>query len=229
FGPEAVAVAPWPEVEESVELVPEVPDALIELAALEPVTWTSLPIIVRTASRQPVNALPLIAAPFPAPAPAELPLAPEPLAGADWVGEAFWSGVVEFGVCAGGAAGVVPGCWGIVLGVCGAVLGVEVCDPAVAPLCWSEPAGELLLRVVWAATQIAESSSKENSIVLDLMAVSRLRCVSFLSNCRREQWSRESGGIFSKTAAFPYSEFASSQEKLPGREAADPAALSRAS
>ncbi|HZR64858.1 MAG TPA: hypothetical protein VFA85_06900 [Terriglobales bacterium] len=55
FGPEAVAVAPWPEVEESVELVPEVPDALIELAALEPVTWTSLPIIVRTASRLPVR------------------------------------------------------------------------------------------------------------------------------------------------------------------------------
>jgi len=85
---------------------------------------------------------------------------------------------VEFGVCAGGAAGVVPGCWGIVLGVCGAVLGVEVCEPAVDPF-WSEPVGEVLFGVVWAATQIAESSSKENSMLFDFMTVSRLRCVSF--------------------------------------------------
>jgi hypothetical protein len=69
-----------------------------------------------------------------------------------------------------------------VVGCCGAVLGVEVCEPAAVPLCCSElgPDGDVLLGWVWAATQIAESNSTENSMVLVVMAVSRLRYMSFL-------------------------------------------------
>lgn len=125
--------------------------------------------------RHPVIAFPAMELPFAVLA--ELPLVPAFAPGAAWFGVAFWSGVVAFGVCAGGAAGVVPGCCGVVLGVCGAVLGVEVCVPAGVPFCWTVPAGEVLLGVVWAATQIPENSNKENSIALDLMAVLRLRCI----------------------------------------------------
>jgi hypothetical protein len=68
----------------------------------------------------------------------------------------------------------VPGCSGVVLGVCGEVLGVEVCEPAFDPLCWSEPGleGDVLFGCVWAATQIAESSNNENNVAFDFMVVS---------------------------------------------------------
>ena len=50
FGPEAVAVAPWSGLE-VLEVVPELAAMPVEL----PVTWTSLPISVLTASRFPVR------------------------------------------------------------------------------------------------------------------------------------------------------------------------------
>jgi hypothetical protein len=114
--------------------------------------------------RQPVKALPLMAV-------LDLPAFP--------FGTAFGCGVSVPGVpwlSAPGVCGAVPGCSGVVLGVCGAVLGVEVCAPAVVPLCWSELGleGDVLLGCVWAATQIAESSNNENNVAFDFMAVSHL-------------------------------------------------------
>src|SRR5689334_18260002 len=94
-----------------------------------------------------------------------------------WPGAAFCAGVPAPGVpcsCAPGVCGEVPGVCGVVVGCCGAVLGVEVCEPAVVPLCWSElgPEVDVLLGWVWAATQIAENSSTEKSMVLVFMTVS---------------------------------------------------------
>jgi len=74
-------------------------------------------------ARQPVKALPLVAVP----GVLTLPL-----------GAVFCCGVSVAGapwLCAPGVCGAVPGSAGVVLGVCGDVLGVEVCEPAVDPLC----------------------------------------------------------------------------------------------
>jgi len=77
-----------------------------------------------------------------------------------------------------------------VLGVSGAVVGalelgdvpgVEVCEFAPAWPFWvaspeAEPEGDVLSGdVVWAATQIAESSNIENNCAFNFMAVSPLR------------------------------------------------------
>ena len=180
---------------------------MVRTASRLPERWYAVPDlsvsvklpVIGDPERQPVSAFPLMDVPLLAP----VELAPAFAPGAVWLGLAFWSGVVEFGVCAGGAPGVVPGCCGVVLGVCGDVLGVEVCEPAVAPLCWSELAGELLLGVVWAATQIAESSSKDNSVACRFMAVSRLRYMSLLWHSRRVAGSWESGGISSPHGDVP--------------------------
>jgi hypothetical protein len=118
----------------------------------------------------------------------------------------------------------VPGCSGVVLGVCGGVLGVEVCEPAVDPLCWPElePEGDVLSGCVWAATQIVESSNNENNVAFDFMAnllpPSSMRCRSSGTvgvNHRAGNPVEPLGRI----ADFPYSKIARSVEKLRAREA----------
>jgi hypothetical protein len=77
----------------------------------------------------------------------------------------------------------------------------------------------VLFGCVWAITQMAESSSTENSMAFIFM-VSRLRYVSFITNSRRESPAWESGGISSRMVAFRYSEIAGGKEKLQARVAA---------
>ena len=62
----------------------------------------------------------------------------------------------------------------------------------------------LLGAVVWAATQTAESSNKENNGAFNFMAVSPLQIMFFITDCRRGLGALESGGISRFLKAFPY-------------------------
>ena len=75
----------------------------------------------------------------------------------------------------------------------------------------------LLGAVVWAATQIAESSNKENNGAFNFMAVSPLRIMFFITHCRRGAGALESGGISRFLKAFPYGGFGVRMEKLQVR------------
>lgn len=120
--------------------------------------------------KQPVIALPLPVA--------EFPVAVEELApGFVWFAEPGL-GVVEFEA----GALVLGVLWEFVPEVAGElVLGFDVCefvpDGLLCVCAGAELEGVVLLGVVLCATtQLADSSSKENSVAFDFMAVSRLRC-----------------------------------------------------
>lgn len=114
--------------------------------------------------RQPVSVFPAVAAPF------EFGLA---ALGAAWLGASF-PGAFEAGpVCAGWVLGLaVDG-----LCVCGSA-GVVVCVfvPEGLWVCaGAEPEDDALSGVVlWAATQHADSSNKENNVALDFIRIRRL-------------------------------------------------------
>ncbi len=62
----------------------------------------------------------------------------------------------------------------------------------------------LLGAVVWAATQTAESSNKENNGAFNFMAVSPFQIMFFIKHFRRDAGRLESGGISRFLKAFPY-------------------------
>jgi hypothetical protein len=96
------------------------------------------------------------------------------------------------------------------------VLGEEVCGVGVweAPdgllwVCAAEPDGDALPGVVlWAATQIPDSSRKTISVDLDLITDSRLRFSTHLTESRRNPVLDESGRLLTSVATLPYSDFA---------------------
>jgi len=130
--------------------------------------------VIGDPERQPVKPLPAAAAEV-----AEVP-AVELVPGVVWLPGA-WFGGAEFvtGVLVSSELGGLAGALGGVV-----VFGLDVCEFApVGLLCvcaGAELEGLVLPRLVlWATTQLADSSNKENRVALAFMRVSRLRCGCF--------------------------------------------------
>ena len=100
---------------------------------------------------------------------------------------AVWAGSVVLGVD-------VWGVWGV------DVSGVDVCGVVPDGLCVTDgagPEGDVLSGVVlWATTQLADSSNRESDVALNFITISRLRYkIVHSSEFRRASAIRKSSGI----------------------------------
>jgi hypothetical protein len=66
---------------------------------------------------------------------------------------------------------------------------------------------KLVSREVWAATQLAESSNKENIVACAFIEFAPPQFIAICCECRRKTRRGKSSGDFRTSTAFPYGEF----------------------